>query len=107
MGANILGELGWAAQDLINNLLDGDLRASDRLMQLVSEVIANLPQLVESYKTESGLDIDKTRELTNRCFRIVSAGEEDLAEDMPTLESSVVPIRTAADTAPATDSPGQ
>lgn len=107
VGANVLGELGWAAQDLMDNVLDGDLQASDRLMELVSEVIENLPVLVESYKEDNGLDIDKTRELTNRCFRMTSSGGEDLAEDMPGVDSSVVPLRPAAEETAATDSLGQ
>ena len=107
VGANILGELGWAAQDLMDNVLDGDLQASDRLMELVSEVIENLPVLVESYKEDNGLDIEKTRELTNRCFRMTSSGGEDLAEDMPGVDGSVVPLRPAAEETAATDSLGQ
>ncbi len=100
VGANVLGELGWAAQDMLDRVLEGELTASDRLQELTAEVVAALPGLVESYRQDNGLDLSATRELTNRCFRMASASSEDLARDMPRDENSVVPLRPQQEESP-------
>jgi HPt (histidine-containing phosphotransfer) domain-containing protein len=88
VGANILGELGWAAQDMLDRLLEGEIQADERLQALVAEVVAALPALVMSYKQPNGLDIDAVRHLTNRCFDAASAGEDDLALDLSQVDGS-------------------
>ena len=89
VGANILGELGWAAQDMLDRVLDGDLVASDRVQQLVAQVVAALPALVLSYKNDEGPDIEQIRKLTDACFRVARAGGQDLAEDLPHADDVV------------------
>jgi HPt (histidine-containing phosphotransfer) domain-containing protein len=83
VGANILGELGWAAQDMLDRVLDGDLTPGDKVQQLVAQVVAALPALVMSYKNDEGPDVDQIRRLTDSCFRLASSGGQDLAEDLP------------------------
>ncbi|MEM1112859.1 MAG: Hpt domain-containing protein [Pseudomonadota bacterium] len=107
VGANILGELGWAAQDLMDRVLDGDLQASDKLMGLVEEVIDGLPGLVGSYRDDKGLDVDCARDLTNRCFRMASCAGENLAEELTGAEGSVVPIRPESESTASTEPLGQ
>ncbi|MFT6288750.1 MAG: chemotaxis protein histidine kinase CheA [Alcanivorax sp.] len=87
VGANILGELGWAAQDMLDRVLDGDLAPSDNLQNLLAEVVAGLPLLVSSYKTPGTMDATMVRELTSRCFTAAKFGGDDLAEDMPAAEA--------------------
>ena len=79
--------LGWAAQDMLDRVLDGDLAPCDNLQELVAEVVAGLPQLVNSYKTPGMMDATVARELTNRCFKAAKSGGDDLAEDMPAAEA--------------------
>jgi chemotaxis protein histidine kinase CheA len=76
VGANVLGELGWAAQDMLDRSLDGDITPNSDVHTLVSEVVAALPALVQSYSREEGADIERIRQLTNRCFAAanISAG---------------------------------
>ena len=90
VGANILGELGWAAQDLLDRVLDGELVIDDMLKSLVRDVVAALPELVNSYRVADGLNVSLARELTNRCFRAVKLSGTDLAEELPLLEDSDV-----------------
>jgi chemotaxis protein histidine kinase CheA len=86
VGANVLGELGWAAQDMLDRVLDGDLAPVTRVQQLVGEVIEALPALVASYSTDGELDLGNTRQLTNRCFVLARSGGKDLAEEIPQTE---------------------
>ena len=83
VGANILGELGWAAQDMLDGVLDGDIAVSDGVQKLVDEVVSALPALVMSYRKSEGLDVELARDLTNRCFRVSKSGGTDLADELP------------------------
>lgn len=83
VGANVLGELGWAAQDMLDRVLDGDLAPNDNVQGAIDEVVRALPGLVSSYKNPETVDLGGVRELTNKCFRIASSSENDLAEDLP------------------------
>ncbi len=88
VGANVLGELGWAAQDMLDRVLDGELLPNDAVQAAVDEVIDALPGLLEAYKSPGDTDLGNARELTNRCFRIASSGGGDLAEDLPEAEGA-------------------
>ncbi len=74
VGANVLGELGWAAQDMLDRSLDAELAPTAETRKLVSEVVEALPALVESYSKEEGPDVERIRTLTNRCFGAASSG---------------------------------
>ena len=98
VGANILGELGWAAQDLLDRVLDRELVIDDALQSLLGDVVGALPELVNSYRVADGLNISLARELTNRCFRAVKLSGTDLAEELPQLEdANVVSAPVAGD----------
>jgi hypothetical protein len=87
VGANILGELGWAAQDLLDRVLDGDLPCDERVQQLVAGVVESLPALINSYRDSGAFDVGHTRELTNQCFLLASASGTDLAQEMPAADT--------------------
>lgn len=91
VGANVLGELGWSAQDLLDRVLDGDIAPDDKLQALLRDVVDALPGLVASFGEAEGFDVNTTRELTNRCFRMAETGVDDLASDMPQLDDTGVP----------------
>jgi len=73
VGANVLGELGWAAQDMLDRSLDGELSPGHDVQNLVSEVVEALPALVASYNKEEGPDIGRIRQLTSQCFAMANA----------------------------------
>ncbi len=89
VGANILGELGWAAQDMLDRVLDGDLTADRKVQNLVFEVIAALPALVASYRKGGELDVMSARQLTNRCFVVAKSGGRDSAPEMLSAEQNL------------------
>jgi hypothetical protein len=89
VGANILGELGWAVQDMLDRVLDGDLQPDLKVQDLIDEVVAALPALVMSYKSDEGLDSATVRKLTNRCFRMAACAGDDLAQKLPQADDSL------------------
>jgi Hpt domain len=88
VGANVLGELGWAAQDMLDRVLEGELSVEASLVNLLVEVVDALPALVSSYSQPEGLDLDSVRHLTKRCFDVAQAAEQDLAEGMPQVDGA-------------------
>ena len=104
VGANILGELGWSVQDLLDRVLDGDLPPSDPLRALLNDVVAGLPDLVMSYKEQNAWDPAHVRELTDRAFRMAESGAEDLAEGLSQVEDNV---HGGAPDAPVSETLGQ
>jgi len=83
VGANVLGELGWAAQDMLDRSLDGELQPDSQVQNLVSEVVQALPALVESYSRDEGPDLDRIRQLTNQCFALANSGQSQGAGKPP------------------------
>jgi HPt (histidine-containing phosphotransfer) domain-containing protein len=92
VGANVLGELGWAAQDMLDQVLDGDLELDARVRTLVDEVVAALPALVMSYAETAAPDVAGARALTDRCFLMSGSrgggGGPDQAATPPLAESA-------------------
>ena len=77
VGANVLGELGWAAQDLLDRSLEGEIEADASVQTLVHELVGALPGLVRSYAASEGPDVGRIRELTNACFELAAGSEMD------------------------------
>jgi HPt (histidine-containing phosphotransfer) domain-containing protein len=100
VGANVLGELGWASQDMLDRVLDGELIPDDAVQQLVEEVVAALPDLVQSYKRAEGPDMERIRQLTNACFCMAEGRDleldlaEELVDDSGALEQGLQAIQS-------------
>ncbi|MBT4520606.1 MAG: hypothetical protein HOC23_11420 [Halieaceae bacterium] len=106
VGANTLGELGWAAQDLLDHILNGDLKPGDEIQALIAEVITTLPALVASCKGSPEFDVSNTRALTERCFRMTRMDSSDLADSLPKSEGAVNPTVGIASQLPVVETVG-
>jgi len=104
VGANILGELGWAAQDMLDRSLDGDLAPGTGVQKLVNEVVSALPELVRSYSdaSASGPDVGRIRELTNACFALAASDETDQQGQLPEITEVISLTGRLADMPTAT-----
>jgi hypothetical protein len=102
VGANILGELGWAAQDMLDRSLDGDLAPGVGVQTLVNEVVSALPDLVRSYSDASGPDVGRIRELTNACFALAASGDTDQHGQLPEITEVISLTGRLADKPTAT-----
>ena len=102
VGANVLGELGWAVQDMLDSVLEGGLAIDESVKRQLDEVVTALPALLSSYCESEEADLTRVRELTKSCFAMargeqLSAGSnvanmaskastEELAIPMPVTE---------------------
>ena len=53
VGANIIGELAWSIENMLNKLLDGDIKVSNQMLELLDEVIQTLPELVAGFANDN------------------------------------------------------
>ena len=51
--ANIIGELAWSIENMLNKLLDGDIQVSAQMQELLDEVIQTLPELVADFASDN------------------------------------------------------
>ena len=89
VGANVLGELGWAAQDMLDRSLDGELTPDEEVQTLVNDVVTALPGLVRSYSDSSGPDVGRIRELTNACFLVAASGSTKKQGSSPEIAAAI------------------
>lgn len=67
VGANILGELGCAVQDIYDAILERQTPAKqEELQTLIQDIADSLPELIAGYEQEDAQYKDKTRDLTRR-----------------------------------------
>jgi len=102
IGANILGELGWAAQDMLDRSLDGELEPGQGVQTLVNEVVSALPDLVRSYSQSTGPDVGRIRQLTNACFALAASGDTDQDGAVPEITDLIGATAGMADKLTAT-----
>ncbi len=102
VGANLLGELGWAAQDMLDRSLDGDLTPGAGMQTLVNEVVCALPELVRSYSESTGPDVARIRQLTSACFALAASGDPDQYATLPAITDVISATGGSADKLTAT-----
>ena len=71
VGASNIGEFSWSVENLLNRVLDGTVQGSPEVIQLMDDVVAVLPRLVEECKRlgEPGTDVSA---LSERAFALAS-----------------------------------
>ncbi|WP_428242647.1 Hpt domain-containing protein [Gynuella sp.] len=85
VGANVIGELAWSIENMLNRLIDGTIGYSQPLVDVVQEVIDILPNLVEAFRTNGGYDQDRVDYLSNKATAIAtnSWSETPFESDLP------------------------
>ena len=58
VGADVLGELAWSVENLLNRVLDGSRSMSDAVAALLGDVIAILPALVSDFEHHRTATVD-------------------------------------------------
>ncbi|WP_257285290.1 Hpt domain-containing protein, partial [Endozoicomonas sp. SESOKO1] len=52
-GADVIGELAWSVENMLNSVIDGSIAASEPIAELLNEVIFMLPELVNDFAGDS------------------------------------------------------
>ncbi|HEV8077526.1 MAG TPA: Hpt domain-containing protein, partial [Marinobacter sp.] len=69
VGAEVIGELAWSVENLLNRVLEGSRSMSDAVAALLSDVITILPALVSDFKQHRAATVD-THEVQTRAHAL-------------------------------------
>ncbi|TGG90321.1 hybrid sensor histidine kinase/response regulator [Natronospirillum operosum] len=106
--AQVISELAWAVENMLNRLLDGAIDHSAALLTLLDDVIALLPELVEDFAHNRPSDQMRVDELSERAHHLARGGPPPdpttaLADDEAAESASA----TESEASEATDEDGQ
>ncbi|HEY9119897.1 MAG TPA: Hpt domain-containing protein, partial [Marinobacter sp.] len=87
VGALIVGELAWSVENMLNRVIDGSIFMNDDVANLLDEVTAVLPELVEDFEKRRAPSRD-TSALEARA-KALANGEIPDASTMPPSEPHV------------------
>ncbi len=85
VGATAIGELAWAVENMLNRIIEGSIQSSLEMFELLERVNDKLPELIESYKSGSG--VADTQAFIDTAERLAAArkqariSQEDLEEE--------------------------
>ncbi|PVY77618.1 chemosensory pili system protein ChpA (sensor histidine kinase/response regulator) [Tamilnaduibacter salinus] len=91
--ANVIGELAWSIENMLNRVIDGTIFMNDDVASLLQDVVGVIPDLVEDFKHQRSASVDTTP-YENRA-NTLAAGEIPESEPMPE------DLTPASDTTPA------
>ncbi|WP_020407052.1 Hpt domain-containing protein [Hahella ganghwensis] len=95
VGATAIGELAWAVENMLNRVIEGSIQTSLEMFELLEQVNARLPALIDSYK--SGSDVADTQSFIETAERLAAArkqaraSQEELDEDITEVEETQEP----------------
>ena len=84
VGADAIGEFGWAVENLLNRCLDGSRAVSAAVEQLIAEALETLPVLIEHFRDARPADAVAAP--------LVQRAEQLLVSDAAPAEPSVVEV---------------
>jgi chemosensory pili system protein ChpA (sensor histidine kinase/response regulator) len=100
VGAQLIGELSWAVENLLNRIINRTLPQTPSALELIEAVAAALPQLVEQLEVGTAPQV-KVSELIDRASALIDGGRHALmtrASGIAALEQTlVVPSPADAD----------
>ena len=102
VGAQLIGELAWSVENLLNRIINRTLPHGPSVLDLVETVAGALPQLVEQLET-GAVPTVKVSELIDRANALTEGGRHPLttrAGGVAALEQTVVMPRAPAAGAP-------
>ncbi|MGR6872055.1 Hpt domain-containing protein [Pseudomonas sp. HK3] len=101
VGAEDIGETGWAIENMFNRLLDTSIQLSEPFIDIVDFVVTQVPQLISNFEKRQPSDIDvkliqeyadaiSKGEDVAPCHEVMSAALEDDLEQAQQAQDDVV-----------------
>ncbi|EDY87224.1 CheA signal transduction histidine kinase [gamma proteobacterium HTCC5015] len=88
VGAQLIGEFGWAVENMLNRLLDETISLSDGLYNVVEDTVGILPQLVEQL-TGNKEPIEEAYDLMARAWLVADGKDPSAAAEAVETEQAV------------------
>lgn len=90
IGADVIGELAWSVENMLDNVIKGTITASTPMAGLLDEVVAMLPELLHDF-------VDNSQQLTpevlmcmEKADALATGDHYDEPEDLADLEDSPI-----------------
>ncbi len=90
IGADVIGELAWSVENMLDNVIKGTISASTPMASLLDEVVAMLPELINDF-------VDNSQQLTpevlmcmEKADALATGDHYDEPEDLADLEDSPI-----------------
>jgi len=77
VGANIIGELAWSVENMLNRIIDATLEPTAAFALVVEEAVALIPYLRDAFETQQAPDMDGVARIMERADVLASGGELD------------------------------
>ncbi|MCH8498370.1 MAG: Hpt domain-containing protein [Marinobacter sp.] len=97
VGAETIGELSWAVENMLNRVIDGSVFMNDSINELLRQVTEQLPGLVEDFRLQRPASID-TQPLERQANALAN-GEIPDSDIVPALPTADVAEDIGADAA--------
>jgi chemosensory pili system protein ChpA (sensor histidine kinase/response regulator) len=102
VGANVIGELAWSVENMLNRLIDATVEATPAFVTVVKRARSLVPELKDAYEAQTGPDMGRVAFVMDQADTLAAGGVlEELAAAAPEAEQA----QPAAE-APAAETPG-
>ncbi len=100
VGANIIGELSWSVENMLNRLIDGTFEPTGQFAAVVEEATALIPYLRDAFEAQRAPDLDGMGRIMEKADVLASGGtleEAPVAEEPSIVEpaESAEPVEAA------------
>ena len=80
VGANVIGEVAWSVENMLNRLIDGTVEPSDQFVQVVEEARSLVPELRDAFEIRDAPDMNGVGWIMERADVLASGGTLEEAE---------------------------
>lgn len=94
--AEVIAELSWSIENLLNRLIEGELLASQGISNLVNEIRPALPVLLSHFQAQTAPDID-IQPWVKRADQLASGDDEVDIEAQPSAPQDITEDTQAVD----------
>ena len=95
VGANVVGELAWSVENMLNRAIDGSILMNDDIAALLEDVTSALPPLVEDFEKRRAPSMD-TSALEARATTLANGEIPDTGAMPASVEETEGEVATAA-----------
>ncbi len=95
VGANVIGELAWSVENMLNRVMDGTVEPNHQIAAVVREARGAVPALCQAFENRRGVSDSHYALIMEKADVLASGGRlEELAEERP-AHATNEPIRAA------------
>ncbi len=96
VGANVIGEMAWSIENMLNRVMDGTVEPNQQIAAVTREARMAVPTLCQAFESRRPVADGQIATIMEKADVLASGGRlEEFADETP-VDSTVVPIRSAA-----------